>query len=110
MALNVCSVCMVGVCVLLGFFGGGFFFPFFFFFWETPESLLNSLLASCVMLSSKTVPGCRLFFGVQCTHAHMIAWGFVFPLLFVFHLSFTYIIMDHYLLGDFLIPFNKGGD
>lgn len=67
-----------------------------------------SLLVRCVMLSSKRAPGCRLLLSVQCTHVHMIACGFVFLLLFIFQVYFPYIIMDHYVLGNFLSPFNKG--
>ena len=59
------------------------------------------------MLSSRTVPGCRIFFGVQGARSRRIAWGFIFPLLFIFQHSFAYLIMDHYLLGNFLSPFNK---
>lgn len=104
MALNVCCVC---VCVLcFGVFLVGFF-PFFLGSSRVSAHVKLSLLVRCVMLSSKTVPGCRLFFGVQCTYARTLAWGFLFPLLFIFQFSFTYIIMDHYLLGNSLSPFNK---
>lgn len=42
-----------------------------------------SLLVRCVMLSSKTVPERKVLFGVQCTRACMLAWGFLFPVMYL---------------------------